>query len=288
MGSLLGATSPAAVVVDYNVGPVLHGCIRSLLDEGVAEIIVVENGDPGSVVSALGDLAERVTLIVPGENLGFGAGVNRAVAALPDGVDEIIVANPDTEVHAGAIGSMRSALGDHPTWAIVGPTVLTASGERYPSVRRFPSPVTAAGHALLGRIAPDNPFTRRYRSTGERPDGGVDWVSGAFFVIRRTAFERLGGFDEAYFMFAEDMDLCWRAHQLGLGVGVAPVAIVTHVEGVSRAAHPYRMLVAHHRSAFRFAVATTQGPSRLLLPVGALVLGVRLIGSLLGVAVRSR
>ena len=66
MGSLLGATSPAAVVVDYNVGPVLHGCIRSLLDEGVAEIIVVENGDPGSVVSALGDLAERVTLIVPG------------------------------------------------------------------------------------------------------------------------------------------------------------------------------------------------------------------------------
>ncbi len=288
MGSLLGATSPAAVVVDYNVGPVLHGCIRSLLDEGVEEIIVVENGDPGSAASALGELAERVTLIVPGENLGFGAGVNRAVAALSDRAHEVIVANPDTEVHAGAIAAMREALDDHPSWAIVGPTILTADGERYPSVRRFPSPIIAAGHALLGRIAPDNPFTRRYRSTGERPDGGVDWVSGAFFVIRRAAFERLGGFDEAYFMFAEDMDLCWRAHHAGLGVGVAPVAIVTHVEGVSRAAHPYRMLVAHHRSAFRFAVATTQGPSRVLLPVGALVLAVRLFGSLLGVALRSR
>ena len=85
-------------------------------------------------------------------------------------------------------------------------------------------------------------------------------------------------------MFAEDMDLCWRAHRDGFGVGVAPVAVVTHVEGVSRRAHPYRMLVAHHRSAFRFAVATTQGPSRALLPLGALVLSLRLLASLVGVA----
>jgi N-acetylglucosaminyl-diphospho-decaprenol L-rhamnosyltransferase len=288
MGSLRGATSPAAVVVDYNVGPVLHGCIRSLMDEGVTEIVVVENGDPGSATSALGELARRVTIITPGENLGFGAGVNRAVAALSGRSGEIIVANPDTEVHDGAIAELCSALVDHPSWAIVGPTVLTTTGERYPSVRRFPSPLIAVGHALLGRIAPDNPFTRRYRSTGERPDGGVDWVSGSFFLIRRRAFERLGGFDEAYFMFAEDMDLCWRAHEAGLGVGVAPVAIVTHVEGVSRAAHPYRMLVAHHRSAFRFAVATTSGPSRVLLPLGAVILGIRLVGSLVAVALLAR
>lgn len=272
MGSHLGATPPAAVVVDYNVGPVLHGCIRSLLDEGIEEIVVVENGDPGSVDEALGELSGLVTIVVPGENLGFGAGVNRAVAALRGTADEIVVANPDTEVHAGAIGSLRAALADHLDWGLVGPTVLTVEGERYPSVRRFPSPLIAAGHALLGRVAPDNPFTRRYRSTGERPDGGVDWVSGSFFVIRRSAFEQLGGFDEAYFMFAEDMDLCWRAHAQGLGVGVAPVAVVTHVEGVSRAAHPYRMAMAHHRSALRFAVATTHGPSRLLLPLGALSL----------------
>ena len=274
----------AAVVVDYNVGSVLHGCIASLRAEGVHEIVVVENGDPGSVEGALGDLVSQVQIIVPGENLGFGAGVNRGVAALSGDADEIIVANPDTEVHHGAIAELVAALDDHPRWAIIGPTVVTVAGERYPSVRRFPSPVTAAGHALLGRLSPDNPFTRRYRSTGQRRDGGVDWVSGSFFVIRRSAFERLGGFDEAYFMFAEDMDLCWRAHRQGFGVGVAPVAVVTHVEGVSRAAHPYRMLVAHHRSAFRFAVATTQGPSRALLPLGALVLGVRLAVSLLAVA----
>ena len=287
MGSHLGA-APAAVVVDYNVGGVLAGCVASLLEEGITTIVVVENGERGSVAAALGDLAGAVEILVPGENLGFGAGVNRGVAALGDVADAIVVANPDTAVHPGAVGSLLVALADHPTWGIVGPTILTAEGARYPSVRRFPSPLVAVGHALLGRVAPDNPFTRRYRSTGERLDGGVDWVSGAFFVIRRGAFERLGGFDEAYFMFAEDMDLCWRAHQAGIGVGVAPVAIVTHVEGVARAAHPYKMLVAHHRSAFRFAVATTTGPSRVLLPVGAAVLLVRLAASLAGVALGRR
>ena len=288
MGSHLGATSPAAVVVDYNVGPVLRDCIRSLLDEEVREIVVVENGDPGSVTAALRDLADRVTIIIPGENLGFGAGVNRAAAALTGVSDEIIVANPDTAVHAGAIATLCSALDDNPTWGLVGPTVLTAEGERYPSVRRFPSPLIAVGHAVLGRIAPENPFTRRYRSAGQRADGGVDWVSGSFFVIRRSAFEELGGFDEAYFMFAEDMDLCWRAHERGFGVGVAPAAVVTHVEGVSRAAHPYRMMVEHHRSALRFAASTTRGPARLLLPVGAFMLGIRLVVSLLDIARRSR
>ena len=276
---------PAAVVVDYNVGPLLRGCIASLLAEGITEIVVVENGDPGSTASALGEMTSQVRVINPGGNLGFGAGVNRGVAALSSSADTIIVANPDTVVHVGAVASLVAALGDHPRWVLVGPTILTNDGARYPSVRRFPSPLVAVGHALLGKVTPDNPFTRRYRSTGERGDGGVDWVSGAFFVVRRAAFEQLGGFDEAYFMFAEDMDLCWRAHEAGLGVGVAPVAIVTHVEGVARAAHPYRMLLAHHRSALRFAAATTHGPARVLLPLGALILGLRLLGSLAGVAI---
>ena len=277
---------PAAVVVDYNVGPVLHGCIASLLSEGVAEIVVVENGDRGSSQAALGDLVDSVTVVRPGENLGFGAGVNRGVAALSSTASTFIVANPDTEVHGGAVSALAAALDEHPSWAIAGPTVLTAEGERYPSVRRFPSPGIAVGHALIGKIWPDNPFTRRYRSVGERSDGCVDWVSGAFFLVRRAAFEELGGFDESYFMFAEDMDLCWRAHAEGLGVGVVPSAVVTHVEGLSRASHPYRMLFAHHRSALRFASSTTSGPARLLLPLGALVLGVRLVASLVVTAMR--
>ncbi len=270
-----------AVVVDYNVGPPLKEAVLSLLDDGITDLVVVENGAPGSTAAALGELAEQVLIVAPGENVGFGAGVNRGVAELDGDVELVVVSNPDVRVHRGAIMGLTDALVAHPEWGIAGPTIVGTNGAVYPSVRRFPSPLDAVGHALLGLITPENRFSRRYRSSGTRPDGGVDWVSGAFFVIRHGAFEQLGGFDEAYFMFAEDIDLCWRAHKAGVGVGVAPTAIVTHTEGVARRAHPYKMLVAHHRSALRFANVSTTGVARAALPVAALVLGVRLIGAVM-------
>ena len=276
------STTPSlgAVIVDYNAGPILAAAAASLLADGVDELVVVENGTPGSASAGLGEAADRCEVLATGQNLGFGAGVNRGVARLVSEPELLVVANPDVEVHRGALRELAAALDDHPGWGIVGPTILTEDGAVYPSVRRFPNPLDAAGHALLGLVSEDNPFTRRYRSAASRPDGGVDWVSGSFFVVRRSAFERLGGFDESYFMFAEDMDLCFRAHELGIGVGVAPTAVVTHVEGVSRRAHPYRMLLAHHRSALRFARRSTKGPARLALPLAAVVLGLRLVASL--------
>ena len=93
------------------------------------------------------------------------------------------------------------------------------------------------------------------------------WVSGSCFLARRSALEELGGFDEAYFMYLEDMDLCWRAHHAGWGVGFAGTAEVTHVQGVSTARHPYRMMLAHHRSALRFTFRTTKGWRRAALPL---------------------
>jgi N-acetylglucosaminyl-diphospho-decaprenol L-rhamnosyltransferase len=278
----------AAVVVDYNVGPPLAACVESLLADGAAQVVVVENGFPGSSAAGLGRIAERVTIISMGENLGFGGGVNRGVAGCEPTISLILVANPDTETHPGALPALRSALVADSSLGIVGPEILTPQGDRYPSVRRFPSMTDAVGHALIGLVSTNNRFSRRYRSAGERPGGGVDWISGAYFAISRTCFEDLGGFDEGYFMFAEDMDLCWRAHEAGYGVDVVSVAQVTHVEGVSRRAHPYRMLVAHHRSAWRFAVQTTKGPRRVFLPLAAVVLGGRLAGALGLTALRAR
>lgn len=269
-----------AVIVDYNAGRALTDAVHSLLDDGIDELVVVENGQAGSTTAALGELSDRCTIVVPGENLGFGAGVNRGVAALSPGVGVIVVANPDTVAHAGAIEAMVEVFGAHPEQGVLGCTLLTSQGEVYPSVRRFPNPLDAAGHALLSQFAPKNRFSARYRSAAIRPEGGVDWVSGAFFGIRRQTFEELGGFDESYFMFCEDMDLCWRAHEAGWLVGVAPTAVVTHVEGGTRGSEPYRMILAHHRSALRFATATMTGPRRLLLPLAGLVLGVRLMFSM--------
>jgi N-acetylglucosaminyl-diphospho-decaprenol L-rhamnosyltransferase len=97
-------------------------------------------------------------------------------------------------------------------------------------MRQFPNVFDAVGHATLGRVWPTNPFTRRYRETDPAPDGTTDWVSGSCLIVRRSLFEELGGFDERYFMFAEDMDLCWRAKRAGHRVGTAPDAMVTPAE----------------------------------------------------------
>jgi N-acetylglucosaminyl-diphospho-decaprenol L-rhamnosyltransferase len=279
-------TGIGAVVVDYNVGPALRDAVQSLLDEAIEQVVVVENGVPGSSASALGPLAEQVTIVATGENLGFGAGVNRGVAALSGELDSVIVANPDSIAHPGAVAELGESLDAHPSWVLVGPTIITSDGALYPSIRRFPSPLDAAGHALLGLFTLKNPFSVRYLSQGARSDGGVDWVSGAFFLVLREAFETVGGFDESFFMFAEDMDLCWRLHEAGYGVGVAPSAMITHAEGVARRAHPYRMVVAHHRSALRFAAKTTRGPARALLPLAAAVLGLRLVAALVTTALK--
>jgi N-acetylglucosaminyl-diphospho-decaprenol L-rhamnosyltransferase len=263
------------VVVDYRAGSHLVAAVDSIAAEGVASIVVVDNSGGGASVRTLGDRAAAVTVLTPGRNLGMGGGTNRGVAALAP-IEYVLVANPDVVVHQGAIATLVDALDAHPDWGIVGPTILTEAQTPYPSVRRFPTVGDAVGHAMLGRLWPTNPFTRRYREQGAAADGTADWVSGSCFLIRRELFEQLGGFDERYFMFAEDMDLCWRARQAGSVVGTAPTAVVTHAEGVSRRVAPYRMQVAHHRSALRFAVTTTRGPARLLLPFAVVILGARL------------
>jgi N-acetylglucosaminyl-diphospho-decaprenol L-rhamnosyltransferase len=249
-------------------------------------VVVVENGAAGSTHGALVELlcerpAPPVRIVRPGRNLGFGAGVNRGLAALAGESpppEWVLVSNPDLVVHPGALATLRDVLESRPAWAVVGPRIFTDAGDVYPSVRNFPSLTDAAGHALLALFNPENPFTRRYNPGAPEDDVviGAGWVSGSCFLARRSALEELGGFDEAYFMYAEDMDLCWRAHAAGWGVGFAGAAAVTHVQGVSTARHPYRMMMAHHRSALRFTIRTTKGWRRAALPFALVVLGARM------------
>ena len=278
-----------AVVVDHDAGQLLDGCVRSLLADGAGPVVVVENGAAGSAAAALADLSEDrpdgpvppVRIVRPGSNVGYGAGVNRGLAALAGESpppEWILICNPDLIVHLGALAALRQVLESEHAWALVGPRIFDETGAVYPSVRKFPSLADAAGHALLALFNPDNPFTQRYNPG--TPEGEVvtsaGWVSGSCFLARRSALEELGGFDEAYFMYAEDMDLCWRAHHAGWGVGFAGTAEVTHVQGVSTARHPYRMMLAHHRSALRFTFRTTKGWRRAALPLALLVLGARM------------
>ena len=260
----------SAVVVDYFAGDDLVNCVTSLQREGVQKIVVVDNSTQGASAHTL--LGIDVTLVDTKVNTGYGRGMNRGVAFAGAG-SYLVLSNPDVRVHDGAIAALVDFMEANPRVGIAGPTIVDGSGATYPSLRIFPNILLAGMHALLAPFWRNNPFTRRYRSPGR--DGHVDWVSGAFFMVRRDAFQSVGGFDERYFMFAEDMDLCWRLQRAGWLVAVVPEAVVTHIEGVSRARAPRAMVRAHHISALRFEARTAHGFRRGLLPLAAVVLGLR-------------
>jgi N-acetylglucosaminyl-diphospho-decaprenol L-rhamnosyltransferase len=276
------------VVVNHDAGEVLLECVASLRAEGVAELVVVDNASSDGSPDALAMTDPAVQVLRTGVNLGYGAGVNHGLASVRS--EMVLVSNPDVEVHRGAIGALEEALGADATLAIAGPRIEEPDGARYPSARQFPSFADATGHVLLGQLVPGNRFTRRYKM--EELDASepteVDWVSGACFLARRRALCELGGFDEAYFMYAEDIDLCWRVRQAGWGVTYVPKAVVTHLRGLSTSQHPYSMLVAHHRSAYRFARRSTRGWRRAALPAVGGLLGVRLAAACAKQAVDQR
>jgi N-acetylglucosaminyl-diphospho-decaprenol L-rhamnosyltransferase len=197
-----------------------------------------------------------VRVVTPGDNLGYGSAINAGVAAVPSRSEWVLVANPDLRWAPGSIDAMIAA-GRDPEIGVVGPLILTPGGEVYPSARRLPSLRTGIGHALFAPVWPDNPWSRRYRADRDpqprRRDAG--WLSGSCLLIRRSAFEAVGGFDEKFFMYFEDVDLCARIGAAGWRIVYDPSASVTHAGGHSTSAHSARMIREHHRSAYRYLAA---------------------------------
>ncbi|MGH9265626.1 MAG: glycosyltransferase family 2 protein [Acidimicrobiales bacterium] len=273
-------TSVGAVVVSYNSAAYLPDCVRSLRSEGLTDVVVVDNASSDGSVHAVLAADAGVRVVQTGANLGFGAAANRGVADCSG--DYVLVLNPDTVVEPGTVKALSEALDRDPDMAVVGPRMENPDGTVYPSVRRFPDLPVALGHAFLGLVWPANPYTRNYRMLDwdhDRPASDVDWVGGACFLVRRTAFDVVAGFDEAYFMYVEDVDLCWRLGRAGWRIGYEPAGRVVHVLGGSSRQAPYRMIAEHHRSLLRFVSKTTEGPRRGLVPLVAAGLAVRTVAA---------
>lgn len=266
----------SAVVVNYNTREHLVDCVRSLRAAGVDEVIVADNDSHDGSEAALAAADPQARFLPTGGNLGYGRAANRG-ATVAEG-DYLLVCNPDITLAPDAVEALVDFMEKDKGLAIVAPLVANRDGSVYPSPRVFPRMRDAAGHAFLGFVMPRNRFTRRYRLLDidrSVPSGEVDWVSGSCFLARRSAWDALGGFDEAYFMYAEDVDLCRRAKEAGWRVGFEPAARVVHVQGAAAGQVPYRMIVEHHRSLLRYSSRTARGPKRALLPVVAAALAVR-------------
>lgn len=246
----------AVVTVTYSPGDTLEVFLDSL-KAATARPARVVLADNGSVDGAPERAAERdgVELLRIGENVGYGTAANRAVAGLGPEVGWIVVANPDLVWGDGAIDTLLEAAGRWPRAGALGPLIREPDGTVYPSARLLPSLGHGAGHAVLGRVWPGNPWTQTYRQAaaaiGERTAG---WLSGSCILVRRSAFDSVDGFDPRYFMYFEDVDLGDRLGRAGWLNVYVPTAEVVHTGGVSTSKPEVsaRMLAEHHRSAYRY------------------------------------
>jgi N-acetylglucosaminyl-diphospho-decaprenol L-rhamnosyltransferase len=268
----------AAVVVNYEAGSLLTECVRSVLADtsaGTPEVVVVDNGSTDGSIMALRTAFPEVVIVDPGGNVGYSAAANAGIAATRAPI--VAVCNPDLHVRAGTAAAVVGRLEREPDLGAVGPEILEPDGTHYPSARQVPRLVDAVGHGTVGLVRRDNRFTRRYRELDADPGRprDVDWVSGAAVWLRREALEQIDGWDDGYFMYVEDVDLCWRLRNAGWRVAYEPGGCVTHVQGASTDRHPYRMIVEHHRSLLRFAGKRWRGWRRLLLVPAAVYLWAR-------------
>jgi GT2 family glycosyltransferase len=241
-----------AVIVTYGTPAELAAAVASLgaQTHPPDEIVVVDNGaSEGRPLPSLPELASA-RRITPASNLGFGAGCNLGAAAVPDA--DLLFLNADVVLTATAVQAMRRRLAADETAAVVGPRVLSGNQPQL-SARSFPSLRTG----VLGRRSL---LTRMMVRAGRPPaefrgaeteEARVDWVSGACMLIRREAFDGVDGFDEGYWMYWEDADLCRRLAVDGWSVHYERRAVVHHVTGASGTTE--RTIRAFHQSAARFA-----------------------------------
>ncbi|KQS23017.1 N-acetylglucosaminyl-diphospho-decaprenol L-rhamnosyltransferase [Frigoribacterium sp. Leaf186] len=265
----------AIVTVTYNSGRYLDDFLASTRQASASDVpvVVVDNGS--SDERSLRDVAARygARFVPMGRNAGYGAAVNRAVAELAVRPDWVLVSNPDVVLSAGSLDRLRATAEEDSDTGSVGPAVIETDGSIYPSARRIPSLRTGLGHALFANLWPDNPWTKLYHAD-DRPQvrRSVGWLSGACLLVRGDVFTRLGGFDERYFMYFEDVDLGWRIGRAGLANVYDPAISVVHVGAHATNDSSREMRRAHHRSAYLFLSTRYHGwhllPLRLVLRAG--------------------
>ncbi|MCV7077851.1 glycosyltransferase family 2 protein [Mycobacterium szulgai] len=252
------------VAVTYSPGPHLERFLASLslATERPVSVLLADNGSTDGTPEAAVERYPNVRLLPTGANLGYGTAVNRTVAQLSDRLSEedeawlddwVIVANPDVQWGPGSIDALLDAAARWPRAGALGPLIRDPDGSVYPSARHLPSLVRGSMHAVLGPLWPNNPWTAAYRQErlepSERP---VGWLSGSCLLVRRSAFNQIGGFDERYFMYMEDVDLGDRLGKAGWLSVYVPSAEVLHHKGHSTGRDPASHLAAHHRSTYIF------------------------------------
>lgn len=244
-----GATVDA-VVVSYRSAGTLRGCVAPLAALAGVRVTVVDNASPDDALATIADL--DVEVVRAERNGGFSAGCN--LGAATGTAPYLLFLNPDARLDAGSLEALVAVLDRDPSTGLVGPRILDEDRSLAFSLRRFPRRRSTFAQALfLHRLLPRAAWTDelvRDPAPYERP-GTAEWLSGACLLVRRTAYEAVGGFDDGFFLYCEDTDLCRRLWLAGHRVRYEPAAVARHVGGASSGPGETQAVAA--RSRVRYA-----------------------------------
>jgi N-acetylglucosaminyl-diphospho-decaprenol L-rhamnosyltransferase len=262
------------VIVNFHAGARSRACLLSAAaDLGATswDAIVVDNASGDADLAPLDGLA-NTRLVRNATNTGFAAAVNQAARATA--APFLWLLNPDCLVEPGAFTGLRRTLDLHADCAIAAPQLVNPDGSVQASARGEPSALTGlfGRQTLLTRYFPRSVVARRNLPAcdlvaAQVESAPVDWVMGAAMLIRRAAFDAVAGFDERYFLYWEDADLCRRLRDQGFSVRYVPAARVHHTGGVSARVDHELATRAFHRGAYRYyathVARSRWDPSRL-------------------------
>ena len=262
----------SVIVVSWNTRDLLARCLRSVCDalDGLSvETMVVDNASTDGSVGMVRECYPDVKLIANSENLGFVRANNQALAVSQG--KYVLLLNSDAALLPGALEHMVRFLTDQPTVGIVGPKFLNPDGSFQSSYMSFPS--------LLSELLLMTKLHRIFRTRWfpshppwlSEEAKAVDWMLGACMMIRRDTLDDIGGMDETFFMYSEEVDWCWRAKQAGWAVYYLPEAQVVHDGGQSSAKVPVRRRSMVYRSKYLF-LEKHYGPATAHLFQGALLI----------------
>lgn len=231
-------TEISVVIVSFNVKNYLLNCLRSVLKASAhfsVEIIVVDNDSSDGSTEAIRKEFPEVAIIQNSQNLGFGTACNQGLSIAKGSF--LLILNPDTIVEESIFEKLIPAMQSDDKTGMMGCKILNEDGSLQLACRRsFPTPWSAFSRLIgLSKLFPKSPLFASYNLTylDENESCQLDAISGSFMLMSRKAYENTGGFDEQFFMYAEDLDLCYRVKESGLKVIYNPDASIIHFKGKS-------------------------------------------------------
>ena len=242
----------SAIVVTFNSRTYLERCLASVV-HAVDEAVVVDSASSDGSADAVRELFPSARVVELGENRGFGAAMNAGVDATEG--DYVLLLNPDAWAMEGAVATLVDVAERDPKVAVVGPRLTNPVGTLQRSVRGFPTPWRlATEYFFLRWLAPRSRTLNAFYGAGfdHRSQTDVEFLVGAVLLVRRSMFDEVGGFDPEFFMFNEEVDLCYRLARAGRRIVFCPDAEFVHVGGASTTAVWDRMYVEQLRSHLRF------------------------------------